>query len=238
VLIDLLLAGEDALVVGKGDEIEHKAVMLVDAKAGVTVLGEGPTGRLEALASRHPERVALVRARPTPAAVRKMVERTSPRVVFISTGDTRLDERLSEAARGARSRAPLVCVVDDPRLNDFNMPAIAKIGDLRIGVSTGGKSPAMAGILRRRIQRMITPQDVLQVRLQGYIRKASRGRLKDASARKALAYRVIQDEGVRDRLKRRDYAGAKMLAEEMLADASAAASRGVRPARGGAKRHG
>lgn len=167
-----------------------------------------------------------------------MVERIAPQVVFISTGDARLDEKLSEAAREAKPRAPLVCVVDDPRLNDFNMPAIAKIGGIRIGVATAGQSPAMAGILRSKIEKMITPEEVLQVRLQGYIRKASRRHLEDASSRKAFAYKVIQDDEIGALLKKRDYTGARRLAEKMLTDASAAASQEGRRARGGAKQHG
>ena len=156
------------------------------------------------------------------------MDETDPKVVFISTGRPELDEELSKAVRTAHRGAPLVCVVDEPRLNDFNMPAMAKIGDIRVGVSTGGRSPAMAGLLRGKIEKVITQQDVLQVRLQGYIRKESRKRLKDAASRKEFAYKVIRDRRIGALLKKKDYSGARRLAEEMLRETSAEA---------GAKRH-
>ena len=221
VLIDLLLADEEALVVGGGVESEIKTIRLLDARARVTVLGEAFTERLAGLASRNPRRVRLVPGKLRVGTLEKAIARTAPVVVFISTGEQALDERLARAARGrASSRPPLVCVVDEPALNDFNMPAIARLGDIRVGVSTGGRSPAMAGILRRRIEKVITPEDVLQVRLQGSIRKASRKRLHDAGSRRGFAYRVIQDSRIGALLRERDYQGARRLAERMLAEES------------------
>ncbi len=215
-LIDLVLSGKQTLIVGEGKEPEYKALKLLDAKAKVTVVGESFTAGLRRMASKSKGRVSLISAKPTREVVLRAVQETHPRVVFISTGNPELDEELSEVARAAHESAPLVCVVDEPRLNDFNMPAIAKLGDIRVGVSTGGRSPAMAGILRRRIEKVITPEDVLQVRLQGYIRKASRKRLKDAASRKEFAYKVIRDRRIGALLRKRDYSAARRLAEKML----------------------
>jgi precorrin-2 dehydrogenase / sirohydrochlorin ferrochelatase len=222
-LIDIVLAGKQALIVGGGKEPEFKALKLLDAKAEVTVVGEGFTDGLRRLASKSKGRVRLISARPSAEAVLRALRGTDPRVVFISTGRPELDEELAEAVRSAPGTSPLVCVVDEPRLNDFNMPAIAKAGDIRVGVSTGGKSPAMAGILRGRIEKAITRQDVLQVKLQGYIRKESRKRLKDAESRKEFAYKVIRDRRIAALLRRHDYAGARRLAVEMLREAASGA---------------
>jgi precorrin-2 dehydrogenase len=238
-LIDLVLAGRDALVIGTGDEPEFKTAKLLDARAKVIVLGESFTEGLRKLASRDPRSVRLVSAEPTVASVVEMVDETNPWVVFVSTGDPSLDARISEAVRAAKGRIPLVCVVDDPRLNDFNMPAIAKVGDIRVGVSTGGKSPAMAGILRRRIEKTITPEDALQVRLQGFIRKASKKHLKDPASRKVFAYKVIRDRSIGTLLRKKDYAGARRRAEEMLREeASTHSPSDSRRTRGEAAQHG
>jgi siroheme synthase-like protein len=215
-LIDLVLAGKRTLVVGEGKEPEFKALKLVEADAKVTVMGVTFTDGLRRLAARKPKQVSLVAARATRAAVLRAVKEIGPTVVFISTGKPELDEELSEAVRSSRGKVPLLCVVDDPRLNDFNMPAIARMGDIRVGVSTGGNSPAMASVLRRRIEKVVTRQDVLQVRLQGHIRKASRRSLRDPASRKEFAYKVIRDKRVGALLMKEKYAEAKRLAEEML----------------------
>jgi len=225
-LIDLVLTGKQTLIIGEGKELEYKALKLLDAEAKVTVIGESFSDGLRRMA-RGKRQVSLTYAKPTREAVLKAMQETDPKVVFISTGQPELDEELSEAVREARGSAALVCVVDEPRLNDFNMPAIARIGDIRVGVSTGGKSPAMAGVLRGKIEKVITRQDVLQVRLQGYIRKESRRRLKDASSRKEFAYKVIRDRRIGALLRKNDYAGARKRAEKMLQEASARAKAGA-----------
>jgi len=220
-LIDIVLAGKQTLIVGEGKEPEYKAFKLLDAKARVTVVGESFTDGLRRMASKSKGRVSLISAKPTREIVIKAVKEKGPKVVFISTGNPRLDEELSEVVRATYGRAALICVVDEPRLNDFNMPAIAMIGDIRVGVSTGGRSPAMAAVLRGKIEKVVTRQDVLQVRLQGYIRKECRKRLKDAASRKEFAYKVIRDRRIGALLRKNDYAGARKRAEEMLEEASA-----------------
>jgi siroheme synthase (precorrin-2 oxidase/ferrochelatase) len=249
-LVDLILDGRHALVVGDGIEPEFKTVKLLDSRAIVTVIGENFTPGLQRMAFRKHGRVRLVSARPTVKTVLEKVEEIEPVVVFISTGDPELDEELSGAIRkrtermreGARggeaphrpgrdgapaSASPLICAVDEPWLNDFNMPAIAKRGDIRVGVSTGGKSPAMAGTLRRRIEEIITEEDVLQVRLQGYIRRASRKWLRDAASRKELVYKIIHDEKIGRLLRKEKYEAAKERAERLLSEQ--AANQGPRP---------
>jgi siroheme synthase-like protein len=215
-LIDIVLVGKQALIVGEGKEPEFKTLRLLEAEAEVTVIGESFTVGLRKTAARSRGRVSLVSARPTRELVLRAVQEKEPRVVFISTGRPELDEELAGAVRGAPGKARLVCVVDEPRLNDFNMPALARIGDVRIGVSTGGMSPAMAAILRDKVEKVVTQRDVLLVRLQGHIRKESRKRLKDAVSRKEFAYKVIRDRRLGALLKKGDYAGAKALAERML----------------------
>lgn len=223
-LIDIALAGKHALIVGEGKEPEYKALKLLDSDAKVTVIGESFTDGLRRVASRSKGRVKLVEATPSAQRVLRAVDEVDPKIVFISTGRPELDEELSKAVRTAHKRTPLVCVVDEPRLNDFNMPAISKIGDIRVGVSTGGRSPAMASLLRGKIEKVITRQDVLQVRLQGYIRKEAKRRLNDAASRKEFAYSVIRDKRIGSLLRKGDYPGARKVAEEMLREASANAS--------------
>jgi precorrin-2 dehydrogenase/sirohydrochlorin ferrochelatase len=229
-LIDLVLAGKQTLIIGEGKEPEYKAIKLLDDKAKVTVVGESFTVGLRGVASKSRGSVSLIREKITLEAVLRVIREKDPSVVFISTGRPALDEELSEAVRTSRGGPALICVVDEPRLNDFNMPAIAAIGDIRVGVSTGGKSPAMAGLLRDKVEKAITQQDVLQVRLQGYIRKESRKRLKDAASRKEFAYRVIRDERIKALLKKKDYPGARRRAEKMLREEAPESSRARRGA--------
>ncbi|MEE3392142.1 MAG: bifunctional precorrin-2 dehydrogenase/sirohydrochlorin ferrochelatase [Lachnospiraceae bacterium] len=50
-----------------------------------------------------------------------------------------------------------VNVVDDRDLCTFYFPSYVKRGDLVVGVSTGGKSPLLASKLRRKLEKVVTP---------------------------------------------------------------------------------
>jgi siroheme synthase-like protein len=122
-----------------------------------------------------------------------------PFLTVISTSLPTLDRKMANIARNFGS---LVYVVDSPKLNDFDMPAVAKLGDVRVAISTGGKSPAMASILRQRIERNITKDDILQVKLQGLVRDKIKSFLLDADLRKKTIYRLLRDRKIRSLLKR------------------------------------
>ncbi|HUI01320.1 MAG TPA: bifunctional precorrin-2 dehydrogenase/sirohydrochlorin ferrochelatase [Nitrososphaerales archaeon] len=217
-LIDVVLEGKAALVVGGGREPEFKLAKLLDAGARTTVIAEEFTPGIRRMASRK-GKIRLVKGEPSPAKMVQAMKEARPKVVFISTGDPKADEELAAAARSAGGA--MVCVVDDPRLNDFNMPAVAARGDIRVGVSTGGRSPAMASVLRKRIEKSISDEDALQVKLQGEIRRSWKKWLKEPGERKEFAYRLISDRRIARCLRKKDYAGAKRLAQRMLREASA-----------------
>ena len=208
-LVDLDLKKKSAVVLGGGSEAELKATKLIDAGASITVIARRFTKGLRALSLTAEVRLIEKDPRDAEALVREL----KPKVLFISTGEPQSDEEL--AALG-RSLGVLVCVVDSPQLNDFNMPALAKVGTLRIAISTGGKSPAMAKMLRKRVEKMILPEDLLQVELQDSIRGRIGSSVEGHTARKRLVYEVIRDGEVARLLKANDLPGAKARATRII----------------------
>ncbi len=93
-------------------------------------------------------------------------------LAFVATGDCDRDRAAAETARAA---GVPVNVADQPELCDFIMPAIIRRGDVAIGISTGGASPALARFIRETIER------VLPARLGDLARFAARlrQRIKD-----------------------------------------------------------
>lgn len=60
-----------------------------------------------------------------------------------------------ELAAAADARQIFFCAVDRPEHNSFAHVALAQAGALRIGISTSGAVPALAGALRARLQRLL-----------------------------------------------------------------------------------
>jgi precorrin-2 dehydrogenase/sirohydrochlorin ferrochelatase len=114
-----------------------------------------------------------------------------------------------------KSKIP-ICVVDHPDICDFYFPATTDFGDLKIAVSTGGKSPAMASVLRQRLEKYVTKEDVMQVELQNYARKIVRSKIEDSSNRKKILYEIMHDNEISTLIKEGKLDEAKNIAEKII----------------------
>ncbi len=72
----------------------------------------------------------------------------------IATDDRAFNARVAADCR--RAGIPVNCV-DDKKNCDFYFPALIAAGDVVVGISTGGASPALAAALRKRIERALPP---------------------------------------------------------------------------------
>ncbi|MGB9854126.1 MAG: precorrin-2 dehydrogenase/sirohydrochlorin ferrochelatase family protein, partial [Candidatus Bathyarchaeales archaeon] len=84
-------------------------------------------------------------------------------------------------------------------------PALAKIGEVKVAISTAGKSPAMAGILKRRIEKMITEEDMLQIKLQCHVRELLKKKIPDQKVRRRILYKILENKNVSRFLKEKKF---------------------------------
>lgn len=78
-------------------------------------------------------------------------------IAIVAAGDRALSERVKKAAE---QRNIFVNVADTPDLCDFYLGSIVSKGDLKIAISTNGKSPTLAKRLRQYFDKYI-PEDIL-----------------------------------------------------------------------------
>src|SRR5260370_42081016 len=85
-------------------------------------------------------------------------------LVGAATDDREVNAQVSADGRPA---GVLVGVVDNPRESDFIVPAVVRRGDLLLAISTGGRSPALAGHPRRELDLLVPGNWEVPVRLPG-----------------------------------------------------------------------
>ncbi len=210
-LVDLTVRGKAVVVVGGGEPARSRAKMLTQEGAQVTLLSE------PAPSEGGPSR----RKGGAPPLSVELVRRVRPVLVFFTVpGEVPNPPIL----RAARSVGALVHVYDAPALSDFTMPSIGVAGAIRVAVSTAGQSPAMAVLLRRRIERGIRPVDVAMVRLQGRLRPTILRSFPTHEARKRMIYRILRNRQVRKLLRSGRFEAAVALARTVIR-ASAPADR-------------
>ena len=139
--INLDITEKAVVVVGGGVVAARKCAALLDAGARVTVIAPCLDSSLEGLLREGRLRHEARQYRPG--------DLTGAFLAFAATDDPAINRAVADEAA---SRLVLADIADAPELGSFSLPAVMKRGDLRIAVSTGGKSPALARLIRRELE--------------------------------------------------------------------------------------
>ena len=156
----LNLQGKLCVVVGGGRVAERKVRSLLKAGALVKVIGPELTKSLFRLKLKkkiihHPRSFFAGDLRGAFLSIAATDERTTNERVF---------------RQSYRLKIP-VNVVDDPAHSSFIVPSVVERGELLLAISTSGQSPALAKILRQRLQKEIGPEYSFLLKLLGAVRK-------------------------------------------------------------------
>ena len=177
------LAGRRCLVVGGGAVAARKVALLMECGAGVEVVSPKVTSRLLALASS-----GRIRLR------RRAVRASDLRGAFLVVAATNDPQVNREVAGRMKRVGGLVNVADDPMACSFLVPAMIRRGDLTIAISTGGGSPALARMLRQRLEQTIGPEYDEFVAALRLLRERTRQAIADPGDRRTIYRRAVQSD--------------------------------------------
>jgi precorrin-2 dehydrogenase/sirohydrochlorin ferrochelatase len=210
-LIDLKLDAKTVIVVGGGAEGFRKTQSFVDSGAKIWVISKAFSSGVQRLGEE--KKVALLKTDIKDA--KSFVDSLNPKpdILLVVTNDPKLNVELVKAAKSAGC---MVYSVDNPALSDFILPAVAKVGDVKIAVSTSGKSPAMARVLRQRIEKMITPEDLLEIQLQANVRSVLKEQVSDSKARSKVLYEILNNDNIKQALREGKLQEAEKMALKLL----------------------
>lgn len=137
----------ETLIVGGGEVGLEKLSFLLKSspQAKVTLVGKTIKEEIKALANNHPS-ITLYERAYFPEDL------TGMQLALIATED---HDTNIEIQQEAKSRGILVNVADTPELCDFYLGSIVTKGDLKIGISTNGKSPTIAKRLKETLNEVL-----------------------------------------------------------------------------------
>jgi len=179
--------GETVVVLGGGDVGARKARRFAREARVVVVspsFADADFGDAE-----------LVDAEPTPDAVPGIVDRHAPALVVAATDDPAVNDA---AERAARERGALVNRADEAGGRDagsVTVPATVRDDPVAVAVSTGGTSPALARLLRERIEGEIEGAGAMAA-LTGELRAQLREEGVPPEERRAAMRAVVRSSAV------------------------------------------
>ncbi len=154
------------------------------------LVGAGPVGleKLEALLSNSPQAHIHVVASEVDTAVRDLIAENpnislSERLfrdedveqvdlIILATNNATLNQHIRELASHHHI---LLNVADKPELCDFYLGSVVQKGNLKIGISTNGKSPTIAKRLKEFLQDLLPAEIDETLELMGELRASLKG---------------------------------------------------------------
>ncbi len=132
-------------------------------------------------------------------------------LVVIASGDEKLCDYVFKI-----SGDKLVNRADYPQEGNIIVPTSFAIGDIEISIFTNGKSPLMARQLRKKIQSIITEEDILEIELQDYARNQLKDVIDNQKERRNCLYNIFEDEKINDLIKNNEIDKAKCYIDDLI----------------------
>ena len=125
-------------------------------------------------------------------------------LVIIASGDRELSNYVASIAD-----TKLLKRADFPNDGNLIVPTSFNIGDVEISIFTNGKSPLMARQLRKKIQEIITDEDLIKMELQDYARSILKEKVENQKERRTYLYTIFEDKNIHDLIEKNKIDEAK-----------------------------
>ena len=132
-------------------------------------------------------------------------------IVITASGDEKLCEYIASISQGK-----LINRADKPEKGNIIAPTSFLIDDIEISIFTNGQSPLMARELRKKIQSIITEEDILEIKLQDYARKLLKEKVDNQKTRREYLEKILNNVEIRNCLRENKLDEAKGLAEKII----------------------
>ncbi|MDN6866751.1 siroheme synthase CysG [Aeromonas caviae] len=204
-----LLDNKPVLLVGGGEVAQRKARLLLDAGAQLTVVAPELDPELAELAANGSiEWLAGEFAPP---------QLTGKWLVVAATDRREVNALVYQSANQARIFAN---VVDDPKRSSFIMPSIIDRSPLMVAISSGGKAPVLARLLREKLEALLPQHLGAVATFAGSLRERVKARFATMGERRRFWERLLGTDRLGQALARGDSASANQLADNLFADES------------------
>ena len=112
-------------------------------------------------------------------------------IVIPATNSLKLNQKITDIALESD-----ILINQVNALGSVVIPSVIKKGDLIIGISTLGQSPAVSKYTRRQIESLITPAYFDMIQLQNELRIYLKKYIKEQKKRKEILWNILESETV------------------------------------------
>lgn len=201
------LDNKPVLLVGGGEVAERKARLLLDAGARLTVVSPELDPELATLAVNG-----------TIHWLDGEFEQKQLVGMWLVVAATDRREVNALVYQSANQAGIFANVVDDPKRSSFIMPSIIDRSPLMVAISSGGKAPVLARLLREKLEALLPQHLGAVAAFAGGLRDRVKARFATMGERRQFWERLLGADRLGQALARGDQAAANQLADKLFAE--------------------
>ena len=192
-IVDLNLQGKVVVVIGGGKEAQKRINSLVKEECEIIVISNKVTPQISKLA-----KLKKIQLKKQNIQDVKFISKFKPNIIITTTNDKKLNQKIINEGK---KKKIIVYSSDNPDESDFSNPATIEFEKIiQIAIFTGGRSPAMSKKLKRRseqvFRKIITKEDIAQIKIQKIARDAAKERIPTTTERKTCLQHIMSDNEI------------------------------------------
>ena len=192
-IVDLNLHDKTVIVVGGGNEAQKRINSLLKQDCEIIVISDSVNSQINKLVKTKKIKLKKQKIQDT-----KFISKFKPNIIITTTSDKNLNQKIINNAK--RSKI-IVYSSDNPEDSDFSNPAVIDFENMiQIAIFTGGRSPAMSKKIRiqseKIFKKIITKQDIAQIKIQKIARKLAKESIPTQIQRKEYLHSIMIDNKI------------------------------------------
>jgi len=192
-IVDLNIHDKTIIVIGGGNEAQKRINSLLKQDCKIIVISDSINAEISKIVKTKKIKLEKQKIQNT-----KFISKFKPDIIITTTNDKCINQKIINAAKRKKI---IVYSSDNPEDSDFSNPAIIDFENIiQIAIFTGGQSPAMSKKIKTKseevFKKLITKEDVAQIKMQKIARKMAKETIPTQTQRKEYLHRIMTDNEI------------------------------------------
>ena len=192
-IINLNLKDKKIIVVGGGNEAEKRIKSILNEKCEIIVISDSVNAEISKLV-----KIKQIKLKKQKIENIKFISELKPDLIITTTNDKKINQKIIDHAQ---KKKIISYSSDNPENSDFSNGAIIDFEKMiQVAIFTGGRSPVMSKKIKSKaekaLKKVISKQDIAQIRIQKISRKLAKEIIPTQVERKDCLRSIMTDNDI------------------------------------------
>jgi len=212
-IINLNLENKKIIVIGGGNEAEKRIKSLLNEKCEIIVISDSVNTAILKLV-----KIKQIKLKKQKIENVKFISELKPDLIITTTNDKKINQKI---INHAKKKKIIAYSSDNPEDSDFSNAAIIDFEKMiQVAIFTGGRSPGMSKKIKVKVEKVlkkiISKEDIAQIKIQKISRKLAKETIPTQSERKEYLQNIMTDNHIDQLIKDGQIKKAEKRAVEIL----------------------